>query len=237
MRFKDTYEGWTEKRLTQIDAPSCWVVAPALFAASGVNELPGPACGPRACRGDAASGRQMKPEGAQSGPFAPTRIAWSENWRSRVLPIGRPLTGICKRRIDRLITPSSPSHHANQDQSSSPAGTGASWTMCSANSLSERCAKIATLGLQPDCSSPAPSMQLTIRPLSGVKGTSIQYQGFRSRTSRKPTLKRRLDGAYLLRFAERRFRGELFQEPPRTMARTETSQLVVQALPSVGAPW
>ena len=41
-------------------------------------------------------------------------------------------------------------------------------------------------------------------------------------TSRKPLLLLRFDGLFLLRFAERRFRGLLFQEPPRTTARTST---------------
>ena len=41
-------------------------------------------------------------------------------------------------------------------------------------------------------------------------------------TSRKPLLLLRFDGLFLLRLAERRFRGLLFQEPPRTTARTST---------------
>ena len=50
---------------------------------------------------------------------------------------GRQVTGICRRRIGLAITPSSPSHHANRDQPSLSAGTGASWTMCSANILND----------------------------------------------------------------------------------------------------
>ena len=45
-------------------------------------------------------------------------------------------------------TPSSPSHHANPDPPSLPAGTGASWTMYCANSLNERCAKITVYSLK-----------------------------------------------------------------------------------------
>ena len=69
-----------------------------------------------------------------------------------------------------------------------------------------------------------------------VKGTSIKYQGFRSWTSRKPISRKPSDGGYQLRFAERRNCGLSFQEPPRITARAEPSQLVVQALPSVGTP-
>ena len=52
--------------------------------------------------------------------------------------------------------------------------------------------------------------------------------------TRKPMLLFRLSGWFLLRFAERRFRGLLFQEPPR---RTRRLQLPwVHAVPSTGAP-
>ena len=47
-------------------------------------------------------------------------------------------------------------------------------------------------------------------------------------TSRKPLLLLRFDGLFLLRFAERRFRGLLFQEPPRTTARTSTGSRPAQ---------
>ena len=46
------------------------------------------------------------------------------------------------------------SHQANRDQPSSPAGTGASWTMCSANILNERCAKITVYSLGADPANP-----------------------------------------------------------------------------------
>ena len=69
-----------------------------------------------------------------------------------------------------------------------------------------------------------------------VKGARLKIQGFRSWTSRKPQLPSRSDGVSQPRFAARRYRGVMYQEPPRTTARRVPSQPVVQALPSVGAP-
>ena len=37
MRFEDAYEGWTEERLTQIDAARLLGVCPALFAAPSTD--------------------------------------------------------------------------------------------------------------------------------------------------------------------------------------------------------
>ena len=99
---------------------------------------------------------RLKPEGAQNEPCAHIKIAWSDHWRSRVLPIWRPLTGICRRRIYRLTT----SRQARGPRRVHPAttrtrislrrdgGTGASWTMCSENVLNERCAKITVYRLR-----------------------------------------------------------------------------------------
>ena len=52
-------------------------------------------------------------------------------------------------------------------------------------------------------------------------------------TRRKPLLLLWFDGVFLLRFAQRRFRGLLLQEPPRTTAQTST---VPGPLTSAGMP-
>ena len=44
----------------------------------------------------------------------------------------------------------------------------------------------------------------------------------------------RLEVVFLLRFAERKFLGLLFHEPPRTTGRPQSP--AVQARPSLGAP-
>lgn len=44
-------------------------------------------------------------------------------------------------------------------------------------------------------------------------------------TRRRPILLLRFDGAFLLRFAERRFPGLLFQEPPRRTTNASTGSL------------
>ena len=51
MRFEDAYEGWTEKRLAQIDAARLLDVCPALFAAPST---------PRQARGPPAPGLECE---------------------------------------------------------------------------------------------------------------------------------------------------------------------------------
>ena len=66
------------------------------------------------------------------------------------------------------------------------------------------------------------------------RGKEVKIQGVSVLPSRKPILPLRLPVVLPLRVAERRLRGPLLQEPPRTTRKPQSSML--NAEPSVGAP-
>ena len=66
----------------------------------------------------------------------------------------------------------------------------------------------------------------------GFRGKEVKIQGVSVRATRNPKPPPRLPEVFLSRWAERSFRGLLFQEPPRSTRQPPDSH----ALPSVGAP-